>query len=157
MTQKNISCPNCAEKFSVLENLGGQKIECIFCKHKLTIPNFNEDIIVPTDRSIRYYINLLLTIILIIFYAASISLKGAAVLLVITIIFLFALKAPPLICKAIGGFLLGIDVFACLFLLLTEWNLFPYISGVENLISVGNLIIVIFAWILGAILLWKVE
>tara|TARA_B100001105_G_scaffold198955_1_gene162795 strand:+ start:249 stop:521 length:273 start_codon:yes stop_codon:yes gene_type:complete len=90
MPQKNISCPNCAKKFSVLENLGGQKIECIFCKHKLTIPNFNEDIIVPADRSIRYYINLILTIILIIFYAASISLKGAAVLLVITIIFLFA-------------------------------------------------------------------
>ena len=88
MAQKNISCPNCAKQFSVLENLGGQKTECIFCKHKLTIPNFNEDIILPDDGSSkRYYTNLILTIFFIIVYAASISLKGAAVLLVITIIF----------------------------------------------------------------------
>jgi hypothetical protein len=149
MQQKNISCPNCAKQFSVLENLGGQKTECVFCEHKLTIPNFNEDIIVPADGSIRYYINLILTIILIIFYAASISLKGAAVLLVITIIFLFALKAPRLICRVVGCFFIGIDVFSLLFFSLTEWTFFSYISGV------GNLIIVIFAWILGAMLLWR--
>ena len=112
MAQKNISCPNCAKQFSVLENLGGQKTECVFCKHKLSIPNFNEDIILPDDGSSkRYYTNLILTIFFIIVYAASISLKGAAVLLVITIIFLFAIKKPTLISSAIGFVLFGLDVF----------------------------------------------
>tara|TARA_Y100001960_G_C14413337_1_gene699241 strand:- start:155 stop:610 length:456 start_codon:yes stop_codon:yes gene_type:complete len=150
MPQKNISCPNCAKQFSVLENLGGQKTECIFCKHKLTIPNFDEDIILPDyGLSKRYYTNLILTIIFIIFYAASISLKGAAVLLVITIIFLFALKAPPLICRTIGFVLFALDIFWLYLWQFTNWNLFSEISGV------GIGIILIFGIISGGILLWR--
>ena len=150
MSQKNISCPNCAKQFSVLENLGGQKTECIFCKHKLTIPNFNEDIILPDDGSSkRYYTNLILTIFFIIVYAASISLKGATVLLVITIIFLFALKKPTLISSAIGFVLFGLDVFWLFLWNFTEWNLLSDISGV------GIGIILIFGIISGGILLFR--
>jgi len=150
MSQKNISCPHCAKQFSVLENLGGQKTECIFCKNKLTIPNFNEDIILPDDGSSkRYYTNLILTIFFIIVYAASISLKGAAVLLLITIIFLYALKAPPLICRSIGFVLFGFDIFWVFLGQFTKWNLFSDISGV------GIGIILISGIVSGGILLWR--